>query len=169
MAHQVRCGGVLALLRAGGTGWCREILKCRRQCRLLRWSSSRPESPKGMETARGRSSDRIARRSTRVASWLHRLGRPAERIVEADALGCPTSGEWMRLISAITALSVAPRLLECLALPHWAPALFPARAIDPGSVVGRRIRGPVLVEPAGNPDFTLDQSPTEGPIQDDAS
>jgi hypothetical protein len=46
-----------------------------------------------------------------------------KRVFEVDALCCPQCGGRMRVLSAITDLTVAARILRCLALPSRAPPL----------------------------------------------
>lgn len=74
------------------------------------------------------------------------------RVFELDALCCPKCGGRMRVLSAITELIAAARILRCLALPARAPPLAPAREKVglPDSV------GELASE--ANPEFDFDQS-----------
>jgi len=55
----------------------------------------------------------------RRIAWAELL----QRVFEVDALGCPSCGGRMRVLSAITDPTVAARILRCLALPSRAPPL----------------------------------------------
>jgi hypothetical protein len=46
-----------------------------------------------------------------------------QRVFEVDALGCPSCGERMRILAAITDPAVARRILKCLGQPPRAPPL----------------------------------------------
>ncbi len=159
-AHQVRYHGVLApcasardqVVPAGPT-----VLETARlsgeagveSSRCLSGGGGSPGAPSSTELL-GDRSESLPRR----IAWADLL----KRVFEVDALRCPSCGERMRLIAAITDPCVARRILECLALSSRAPPLEPANEIDLGpefcdSAVARE-----LGRTPSDPDFDFDQS-----------
>ncbi len=58
--------------------------------------------------------------AARRHSWAELL----QRVFEVDALRCPSCGERMRLMAAITDPMIARRILKCLGLPPRAPPSY---------------------------------------------
>ena len=75
----------------------------------------------------------------------------------------------MRLLAAITDLSVAQRILECLALSSRAPPLAPANEIDLGPDLGDRAFERTHVETRSDPGFDFDQSGSEVQVTNEDS
>ena len=90
-------------------------------------------------------------------------------VFEVDALCCPGCGGRMRLLAAITDLSVAQRILECLALSSRAPPLAPANEIDLGPDLGDRAFEQTHVETRSDPGFDFDQSGSEVQVTNEDS
>ena len=100
--------------------------------------------------------DRIESVPRRIA-WADLL----KRVFEVDALRCPACGGRMRLLAAITDLSVARRILECLALPPRAPPLAPASEDRLETAIGPPAFEPMLAEAHRDPGFDFEQSPVD--------
>ena len=83
--------------------------------------------------------------AVRRHSWAELL----QRVFEVDALRCPSCGERMRILAAITDPAVARRILKCLGLPPRAPPLTPPA--PPESVTGSWFSEPEA--------YDFDQSP----------
>jgi hypothetical protein len=86
------------------------------------------------------------------ASRRHSWAELLQRVFEVDALRCPSCGERMRMISAITDPMIARRILTCLGLPPRAPPLTPPEFPEPTP-------GSWFSEPEA---FDFDQTPPVG-------
>jgi hypothetical protein len=56
-----------------------------------------------------------------------------QRVFEVDALHCPSCGQRMSILAAITDPAVARRILACLGLPPRAPPLTPPPPPEPAT------------------------------------
>ena len=83
--------------------------------------------PSGAAVDRGEPVGVPSAPAARRHSWAELL----QRVFEVDALRCPSCGERMRILAAITDPATAKRILKCLGLPPRAPPLAPPAPPEP--------------------------------------
>jgi hypothetical protein len=85
--------------------------------------------PGGAAVERGERVGAPSAPAARRYPWAELL----QRVFEVDALRCPSCGERMRILAAITDPVVARCILKCLGLPPRAPPLTPPAPPEPAT------------------------------------